>query len=137
MLENDECGLDEYQREAAYRSVQYYKNGVSHFTESTARGCIAQMYCFTDETTKRYAPFVDYNTVREEYEKVKDDIPDYNLWDFAVTLNLVYSNHADAVGRWTRNKGKLAERMKELAVGFLNDVDTDHPTDKIWWYMNG
>lgn len=28
-------------------------------------------------------------------------------------------------------------RMSELAVSFLTDEDTVHPTDKIFWYMMG
>lgn len=134
MIESGECGMNDEQRESAFRAIQYYKTGISHFTESTARGCIAQMYYYEGESDKVYAPFFDYKELEEEYKSLKDDIPDYNEWDFAVTMNLVYSNHHEAVSKWT--KGRMMERIESLAVSFLNDEDTHHPTDKIWWYMN-
>lgn len=28
------------------------------------------------------------------------------------------------------------KRISELAISFLCDESTNHPTDKIWWYMN-
>lgn len=136
MLENNECGFDDIQREAAMRTLDYYMTGNSHFTELSARGCIAQMYYYKNDTEKVFAPFIGYKEARGLYDKVKDTIPDYNFWDYAVTINLAYSNHADLVKKWTKDKGKLAERMSELSVSFLCDEDTAHPTDKIFWYMN-
>ena len=136
MLENDECGLDGIQREAAMRCLDYYMNGNSHFTELSARGCIAQMYYYEGDTKKVFAPYFDYKEIRDEYEKVKDMILYYNMWDYAVTMNLAYSNHWEVVRKWTKSKEKLTERMSELAVSFLCDEDTAHPCDKIFWYMN-
>lgn len=135
MLENNECGLDVIQSESAMRTLDYWMNGNSHFTELQARGCIAQMYYYVDDTEKRFGPFVGYEKARGYYDEVKMDIPDYNLWDFAVTLNLMYSDHADVVKKWTNGERRLEERMVELAVSWLNDEDSNHPTDKIWWYM--
>lgn len=134
MLENNECGLDKVQEEAAMRTLDYYMTGNSHFTELSARGCIAQMFYFKDDYNKAYAPFFEYEEIKEEYKNVMGDIPDYNVWDFAVTMNLIYSNHHDSVEKW--QKGKLVKRISCLAVEFLNDEDTAHPYDKIWWYMN-
>lgn len=136
MLENNECGLDKLQEEAAMRELEYYMSGVSHFDELSARGCIAKMYYYVDDTSKEFGPFVSYDNVKNDYEEVKDDIPDYNVWDFAVTLNLMYSDHAEVVKKWTKGNDKLEKRMVELAVSWLNDEDTNHLTDKIWWYMN-
>lgn len=136
MLENNECGFDKIQDEAAMRTLDYWMSGNSHFTELSARGCIAQMYYFEDDTHKRYGPFVDYEEVRGCYEDVRMDIPDYNVWDFAVTMNLVYSNHHEVLKQWTRDKDKLLKRIVDLALSFLTDEDTLHPTDKIFWYMN-
>jgi len=136
MLENNECGFDDIQREAAMRTLDYYMTGNSHFTELSARGCIAQMYYYKNDTEKVFAPFIEYKEAKALYDKVKSSIPDYNFWDYAVTINLAYSNHADVIKKWTKDKGKLAERMSELSVSFLCDEDTAHPTDKIFWYMN-
>ena len=97
MLEEGECGMSKEQEENAYRAIQYYKNGVSHFDELTARGCISQMYYYDSDTHRSYAPFVSYEDIEKEYRRVGKDIPDYNLWDFAVTINLMYSNHIELV----------------------------------------
>lgn len=136
MLENGECGLDKIQTEAAMRELEYYMTGVSHFDELSARGCIAKMYYYVGDTQKTFAPFVDYQSAKDYYERVKDDILDYNLWDFSVTLNLMYSDHSEVVKKWTKGEEKLKDRMVELAVSWLNDEDTNHPSDKIWWYMS-
>lgn len=77
MLEEGECGMSKEQEENAYRSIQYYKNGVSHFDELTARGCISQMYYYDSDTHRSYAPFVSYEAIEKEYRRVGKDIPDY------------------------------------------------------------
>lgn len=136
VLERGECGFNDEQTEAAFRAVQYFKTGVCHFTEETARGCIAQMYYYVGETDRRFAPYFQYDEMRSQYEDVASEIPDYNEWDFYVTMNLVYSNHHELIEKWTRKKDDVVNRVCLMAVSFLNDVDTRHPTDKIWWYMN-
>lgn len=120
MLEEGECGMSKEQEENAYRAIQYYKNGVSHFDESTARGCIAQMYYYDSDTHRSYAPFVSYEDVKNEYVRVGKEIPDYNLWDFAVTINLMYSNHIELVRKWTKDKGSLMGE-DERVVGEFSD----------------
>lgn len=137
MLENNECGLDKIQSEAAMRTLDYWMNGNTHFTELQARGCIAQMYYYEDDTRKKYGPFIDFEEMKKDFEEVRMEIPDYNVWDFAVTLNLMYSDHMDVVKKWTKGEERLEKRMVKLAVSWLNDEDTNHPTDKIFWYMNG
>ena len=137
MLERGECGFTPEETERAFRTVQYYKHGISHFDEMTARACIAQMYCFVDESHKVFAPFVDYDRAEELYSEIALDIPDYNFWDFAVTLNLAYSNHAELFKGWTKGKDKLERRLAQLSVSFLNEENALHPEGKIWWYMNG
>ena len=134
MLENNECGLDKIQEEAAMRTLDYYMTGNSHFTELSARGCIAQMYYFKSDFEKEYAPFFEYEKIKEEYDKIKEDIPDYNAWDFAVTMNLIYSNHHGSIEKW--KSGTVISRISKMAIEFLNDEDSLHPDDKIWWYMN-
>jgi len=135
MLENGECGFDSIQREAAMRTLDYFMSGNSHFNEISARGCIAQMYYYRTDTEKAFAPYFSYDEVKNEYEKVAHLIPDYNQWDFAVTMNLVYSNHIDLVRKWSRSEDSVIHKITDLSVSFLCDEDTNHPTDKIFWYM--
>lgn len=136
MLERGECGFTPEEERQVFRTIQYYKRGDKHFDEMTARACISQMYYFSDDIAKVFAPFVSYDRAKELYAGIETVIPDYNFWDFAVTLNLIYSNHADVVKQWTRDKGKLEERLMQLAISFLNEDCAHHPEGKIWWYMN-
>ena len=47
------------------RTFDYYMTGNSHFTELSARGCIAQMFYFKDDYNKAYAPFFEYEEIKE------------------------------------------------------------------------
>lgn len=137
LLERGECGLSSEEKERAFRTIQYYKGGVSHFDEMSARSCIAQMYYFVDESRKAFAPFFDYERIKELYDDVALHIPDYNFWDFAVTINLAYAKQHEVIKKWTKGREKLEKRLCQLSVSFLNDNSTLHPEGKIWWYMNG
>ena len=107
-----------------------------HFDEHLGRACIANIYYFDDDVHKNYAPYFDYQDVKKEYDRLAWSIPDYNFWDFAVTMNKMYADHIDVVGRWSRSEETTKRRIAELAVSFLCDDSSNHPTDKIWWYMN-
>lgn len=133
MLENGECGLTKEQEEQAYRTLLYWTDKKEHFDELTARSCIAQMYYYTSDTKRTFGAFIDYEVVSKEYQKVKDDIPDYNLWDFAVTMNMMYEKCIDTIKKWTKAKENVLSRLTDLSVSFLTDDYTD---GKIWWYMN-
>ena len=135
MLEKGECGFSPEEEERAFRAIQYYKHRNNHFEEMTARACIAQMYYFTDDTSRIFAPFVNYDRAKELYSEIAMDIPDYNFWDFAVTLNLAYSSHIGAISGWTRSKEQIEKRLTQLAVSFLNS-NAKQFDGKIWWYMN-
>lgn len=137
MLENNECGLDKIQEEAAMRTLDYYMSGNTHFTELSARGCIAQMYYFETDTKKAFAPYFSYEELKKEYDEVRDEIADYNFWDFSVTMNMIYSNHHDTLAYLCDKKRNKMKICSVMAVHFLNDEDTAHPSDKIFWYMNG
>lgn len=107
-----------------------------HFDEKLGRVCIANIYYFKDDVTKEYAPFFGYEEMKEEYDKQAWMIPDYTMWDFAVTMNKMFAENIDVIGKWSRSKETLKKRISELSVSFLCDESTNHPTDKIWWYMN-
>lgn len=94
------------------------------------------MYYYEDDTKKVYGPFIDFEEVKRDFEEIRTEIPDYNVWDFAVTLNMIYSDHMAVMKKWTKGEKRLEKRMVKLAISWLNDEDTNHPTDKIFWYMN-
>ena len=96
----------------------------------------SNIYYFDDDVHKKYAPYFGFDELKEDYDRLSWNIPDYNFWDFAVTMNKMYADHIDVVGKWSKNKDTTRKRISELAISFLCDESTNHPTDKIWWYMN-
>lgn len=136
MLKNGECGFSTEEEKIIQRNIQYWIDSKHHYEESSGRACIATIYYFTDDIHKAYAPYFRYEELAEEYKRISRNLPDYNFWDFAVTINKMYADHIDVVGKWSRDKETIKRRMTELAVSFLCDDSTNHPTDKIWWYMN-
>lgn len=136
-LRNNSCGMSDKEMEAALHKMLYLLDNDHHFSEADARAAIARMYYFRDDTHKSYAPFFPYEDIRAAYDKMYLTLPDdYNFWDFCVTVNLMYSNHIETLRSWFRDRSRLLQKSCELARSFLLDEDTDHPSDKIWWYVN-
>ncbi len=135
-LRRNECGLAEIQMERALSHMLYVLGGEKHYDEATARIAMAHIYYFSSETKREYAPFFSINETKEMYGEVRHLIPDYTLWDFVVTTNMVYSNHIGQLMRCRRSWSTLRKKIVSLSLSFLLDEDTRHPTDKIWWYMN-
>lgn len=136
MLRDGECGFSEEEERIVRRNIMYWMERRHHFDERLGRACIANIFYFVDDSRKEYAPFFSCQEMREEYDRWAWCIPDYNFWDFAVTMNKMYADHIGVVGRWSRSKDTVKRRIADLAVGFLCDNSSNHPTDKIWWYMN-
>ena len=134
--DNGECGFSEEEERIVQRNLLYWMERRHHFDEKLGRACIANIYYFKDDVTKEYAPFFGYEEMKEEYDKQAWMIPDYTMWDFAVTMNKMFAENIDVIGKWSRSKETLKKRISELSVSFLCDESTNHPTDKIWWYMN-
>jgi hypothetical protein len=136
MLRNDECGFTEEEERIVQRNLLYWMERKHHFDEQLGRACIANIYYFDNDVHKKYAPYFGFDELKEDYERLSWNIPDYNFWDFAVTMNKMYADHIDVVGKWSKNKDTTRKRISELAISFLCDESTNHTTDKIWWYMN-
>ena len=136
MFQNGECGFSEEEERIVQMNLLYWMERRHHFDEKLGRACIANIYYFKDDVTKEYAPFFGYEEMKKEYDKQAWMIPDYTMWDFAVTMNKMFAENIDVIGKWSRSKETLKKRISELSVSFLCDESTNHPTDKIWWYMN-
>ena len=136
MFQNGECGFSEEEERMVQRNLLYWMERRHHFDEHSGRACIANIYYFDSDVHKEYAPFFGYEEMKEEYDKQAWMIPDYTMWDFAVTMNKMFAENIDVIGKWSRSKETLKKRISELSVSFLCDESTNHPTDKIWWYMN-
>ena len=136
MFQNGECGFSEEEERIVQRNLLYWMERKDHFDEQLGRACIASIYYFDDDVHKKYAPYFGFDELKEEYDKQAWMIPDYTMWDFAVTMNKMFAENIDVIGKWSRSKETLKKRISELSVSFLCDESTNHPTDKIWWYMN-
>lgn len=134
-IRSGNCGFTAEEYEMAFKTVQGWLGDKMHYDELTAREDIARLYYYKDETTRVFAPFFTKEEVLKAYSIVADRIPEYNEWDFAVTMNLMYSDYYDLLAKWGA-KHTLIDKVRDLSVKFLEDEDTMHPEDKIWWYMH-
>lgn len=136
MLQDGECGFTEEEEEIVRRNLLNWMDNRHHYDEKSGRACIANIYYFKDDTHKEYAPYFDHEDIMGEYRRLRDELFGYTYWDFAVTLNVMFSNHHETLKKVSKKGEELLRMTGRMAVNFLNDEDTGHPTDKIWWYMN-
>ena len=110
-----------------------------HFDEDYAVEAVTKMYYIDKEGTKRFAPYWTIPEVAEVYESVEGKIPkDYNEWDWYVTMQMVMSDNRTLLERWWPDidMKTLTEKVKEMAVCWLNDPDSPYGTRKIWEYLH-
>lgn len=133
-----ESSMQPCDRKKLIRKVYCAMSG-GHYNEEFAHEDIESMF-FTDKSGKQHpAPYWSTQTIEEVYDGVKDEILDYNLWDFAVTMNMLASDNWCLLERWfpgITDKERNA-KLVEMAVNWLLDEDAKHPDSKIWHYMNG
>lgn len=104
MLRNDECGFTEEEERIVQRNLLYWMERKHHFDEQLGRACIANIYYFDDDVHKKYAPYFGFDELKDDYDRLSWNIPDYNFWDFAVTMNKMYADHIDVVANGRRTK---------------------------------
>ena len=110
---------------------------VGHYNEDFANEDIKKMF-YTDKDDKEHdAPYWPESAVKELYNEYREDIPDYNFWDFLVTMNMVASDNWCLVMSWFPDitDSERNEKFAEMAVNWLNDEDWP-TTTKIWDYLN-
>ena len=64
-------------------------------------------------------------------------ISDYTIYDLAVTMNLMRSDHHVMLERYSKDADELKEMVVLMAIEYLQDPDCLHPTSKIWNTING
>ena len=125
------------EKNALVRKVYGVMSG-KHYNEDFAREDIAKMH-FTDEDgVKHYAPYWSDAALRSLYEEHKAEIPDYNCWDWAVTMNMIKSDYCLLLGSWfpDDDDDMRNERIVELALNWLRDEDNPFGQSKAWCYFN-
>lgn len=125
------------QKEAIKTKV-YYSSFGGHFNRDFADAAISKFYYVDLNGVKHEAPYWTESEVKEVYETVKKKIPDYNFYDFEVTLNMVKSDNCNKLKTWfpEASKEELLEKLVEEAVNYLDDADNPFGTEKVWKYLN-
>ena len=108
-----------------------------HFDKHFADYAISKMWYEDADGTKHMAPFFTDEEIKDVFDKHKDDISDYTIHDFAVTMNLLRSDHHLLLERYSEDAGELKEMVVLMAIEYLQDQDCLHPTSKIWHNING
>ena len=109
-----------------------------HYNKEFADEQMTKMYYINNNGIKRNAPYWTEEEVMQVYESVKNSIPEYNFYDFEVTLNMIKSDNCQMLKKWFPNEGKeeRTQRFITMAVNWLKDEDNPFGTCKIWGYFN-
>ena len=112
-----------------------------HFDEHFAKWQIEQMYYTDKEGRKHYAPYWNDDDMKKVYEanKSKLETNAYNMWDFAVTMNMIKSDNCILLHKWFPNASddEMLSRLIDLSVNWLNDKDNPFGDGvKVWCYFN-
>lgn len=108
-----------------------------HYDEDFAEKAIKKMYYLDKNGRKHYAPYWTEDQLEDIYDKIKNKIPDYNLYDFMVTFNMLASDNWKMLHDWYPEitPEMMANKVTDLTLTWLDD--DDWPTkSKIWDYFN-
>jgi len=129
--------VPEKQKDVLKTKVYYGTNG-GHFNRDFADKVIAKFYYIDTTGVKHQAPYWTEPEVKLIYDKVKGNIPNYNFYDFEVTLNMVKSDNCNKLKKWfpQASNEELLDKLVEEAVNYLDDADNPYGNEKIWKYLN-
>lgn len=108
-----------------------------HFNEEFGEWQIEQMFFKDKNGNIHHAP----NWTREQYKTVyelnKGKLKDYTCWDFAVAVEMQYTDYYCRLRTWFPNASDDDIKMKavELAIDYLDDIDDDEG-GKVWKRFN-
>ena len=108
-----ESSMDKASKHKLLRAL-YGKMSGGHYDKDYAMMDTSKMYYRDAEGERHAAPYWEVEDVRAVYDDVKDEIPDYNFWDFFVTINMVKSNLCSLLEAWFPGEPK-AERTQRLS----------------------
>lgn len=111
-----------------------------HYNEEMAMARIEQMYYKDSSGNVHRAPNWTREQYRASYEHYRGKIKDssYTCWDWAVAIEMKYTDNACLLRRWfpSATEDELKGKAVEMALVFLND-DDDGEGGKIWRYYAG
>jgi len=130
--------LSDEEKTAVMRKIYNAING-GHYNEEYALEDVKKMYYVDKEGNKRYAPYWSVEEVKNVYSAIKASLPpEYNFWDFYVTLQMIKSDYCPLITKWFAGEEMpdREEKIVELAVCWLKDEDNPFGKEKIWRYLN-
>lgn len=133
-----ERSMQEDDKKALMRKM-YSAMAGCHYNEEFAHEDVAKMYYVDEDGNEHFAPYWTDAQVSDVYESVRGEIPEYNMWDFYVVLNMIKSDRIHLYKGWfpDESSSDMDEKFIESAVVWLNDPDYRYPDAKIWHYLNG
>ena len=131
-----ETSMDDASKESLMKRI-YGSMSDKHYNEELARADVSKMYYTDADGKKHFGPYWPEEAVQGIYDSYRDEIPDYNFWDFCVTMNMLASDNWCMLKRWfpNYNSSELNEKVAEMAVTWLSDEDWPTKT-KIWDYLS-
>lgn len=131
-----EANMDDEAKKKLMRKV-FGAMSDGHYTEELAMADVSQMRYTDDDGKVHKAPLWPKETVLEIYDKRKADIPNYNEWDFVVTMNMLGTDNWCMLKRWFPDDDDTdtSMRVADMAVVWLKDEDWPTKT-KIWDYLS-
>ena len=109
-----------------------------HYNEYFGMWQIEQMHFKDKKGETHRAPHWTKDQYKMAYESVKSKIknPSYNMWDLAVTLEMLYSDNICLYKEWWPDATQeiLDTKVVEASVNYLNDDDDTE--GKIWKRFN-
>lgn len=133
-----EKDMDAEAKKRLMRKVYCVMSG-GHYNEEFAHEDVAKMH-YKDANGKEHkGPFLTEEKVASVYEKVKGNIPAYNMWDFYVVMNMVIADNKEKLSRWFPDASEATQEKHyiEEALNWLNDDDNPYGKEKPWKYLNG
>ena len=129
--------IPEKQKDILLDKVYYSVNG-GHFDKEFADKAISKFYYVDEAREKHQAPYWTESEIRPIYNQVRSRIPEYNFYDFEVTMNMVKSDNCNKLKRWfpEASSAELFDKLVEEAVNYLDDEDNPFGNEKIWKYLN-
>lgn len=109
-----------------------------HFNEEFGKWQIEQMYYVDKEGRKVMSPHWTKSQYQMVYENNRNKLKKaYTAWDFAVTLEMLYSDYVMLFHEWfpTASESDMDTHFVQMAIAYLNDPD-DAEEGKIWFKYN-
>lgn len=132
-----ENSMDPKTRHDLLREIYSMMSG-RHYNQEYAIEDTAKMY-YTDLNGKRHAaPYWSDEQIREVYDDVKREIPNYNCWDFHVALNKKAAENIMLLSKWFPGitKDELDSKLVEMTLIWLQSGEGADKGTLVWDSLN-